>query len=164
METKEFKIQVPNGFEIDRENSTFECIKFKPKKCTSYKDVCESLFKDSTIYFINNRGAIEEQVFKEMIDSARCDLNNCASRKQAEKLLAINQLMNIAKYLNKDWEPNWKIIEPKYYLNLKEDNIGIDCDYWITSKPVYFKTIEFAEKAIKILGEDTIKLALSADW
>ena len=30
METKEIKINVPDGYEIDKENSTFECIKFKP--------------------------------------------------------------------------------------------------------------------------------------
>ena len=30
METKEVKIQIPEGYEIDKENSTFECIKFKP--------------------------------------------------------------------------------------------------------------------------------------
>lgn len=29
METKEVKISVPEGYEIDKENSTFECIKFK---------------------------------------------------------------------------------------------------------------------------------------
>ena len=29
METKEFKIQVPEGYEIDRENSTFENIIFR---------------------------------------------------------------------------------------------------------------------------------------
>ena len=29
METKELKISVPQGYEIDKENSTFECIKFK---------------------------------------------------------------------------------------------------------------------------------------
>lgn len=29
MEAKELKIQVPKGYEIDKENSTFECIKFK---------------------------------------------------------------------------------------------------------------------------------------
>ena len=29
---KELKIQVPNGYEIDEENSTFGCIKFKEKK------------------------------------------------------------------------------------------------------------------------------------
>ena len=30
METKELKISVPAGYEIDKENSTFECVKFKP--------------------------------------------------------------------------------------------------------------------------------------
>ena len=29
MDTKELKIQVPEGYEIDKESSTFECIKFK---------------------------------------------------------------------------------------------------------------------------------------
>lgn len=39
MDTKEIKISVPDGYEIDNENSTFECIKFKPvKKCITYKD------------------------------------------------------------------------------------------------------------------------------
>lgn len=31
MEQKEIKITVPEGYEIDKENSTFECIKFKKK-------------------------------------------------------------------------------------------------------------------------------------
>lgn len=30
MKTKEIKITPPEGFEIDKENSTFDCIKFKP--------------------------------------------------------------------------------------------------------------------------------------
>ena len=28
---KEIKIDIPEGYEIDKENSTFECIKFKKK-------------------------------------------------------------------------------------------------------------------------------------
>ena len=32
MKTKELKIQVPEGYEIDKENSTFECIKLKSIK------------------------------------------------------------------------------------------------------------------------------------
>ena len=31
METKEIKINIPEGYEIDKENSTFECVKFKKK-------------------------------------------------------------------------------------------------------------------------------------
>ena len=45
METKELKIQVPEGYEIDEENSTFECIKFKQIKDATYKDICSNLFK-----------------------------------------------------------------------------------------------------------------------
>jgi len=29
METKEVKITIPEGYEIDEQNSTFECVKFK---------------------------------------------------------------------------------------------------------------------------------------
>lgn len=44
METKEIKINIPRGYEIDKENSTFECIKFKPsKKYITYKDICAKI-------------------------------------------------------------------------------------------------------------------------
>lgn len=45
METKEVKIQVPE-YESDKENSTFECVKFKPtNKNITYEDVCNKIFK-----------------------------------------------------------------------------------------------------------------------
>lgn len=45
MESKELKIQVPVGYEIDKDHSTFECIKFKPiKKYITYEDVCNTIF------------------------------------------------------------------------------------------------------------------------
>ena len=34
MNTKEIKITVPEGYAIDKENSTFECIKYKKKGLT----------------------------------------------------------------------------------------------------------------------------------
>ena len=40
MKTKEVKIEIPQGYEIDNEKSTLECIKFKPiKKDITYNDV-----------------------------------------------------------------------------------------------------------------------------
>ena len=56
METKEIKINVPEGMEIDKENSTFECIRFKPiaKRWRDNKDALISGFsissEDSRIY------------------------------------------------------------------------------------------------------------------
>lgn len=97
METKEIKINVPEGYEIDEENSTFECIKFKLiKKVLTYKDMAEELF-NNTYYFINKRGKIDS--IREF--DARDDKNNTTNKKQLERLMALNQLLNIAEYYNK---------------------------------------------------------------
>ncbi len=97
METKELKINVPKGYEIDKDNSTFECIKFKLiKKDITYENVAKKLF-NGTLFAINVSGDI--------INVCVCDSifgkNNATNRKQLEKLLALNQLLNIAEYYNR---------------------------------------------------------------
>ena len=98
METKELKIKAPKGYEIDKDHSTFECIKFKPiKKDITYKDVCNTLFKNNTGYFIDQYGKINFY----NIGTNRFDANNAPNGRQLKKLLALNQLLNIAEYYNK---------------------------------------------------------------
>ena len=97
METKEIKINVPEGYEIDKENSTFECIKFKPiKKELTYEDMAEELFSDIGFYIISNGGIIpfDKTVGKD-------DKNNATNKNQLERLLSLKQLLNIAEYYNK---------------------------------------------------------------
>ena len=97
METKELKIQVPEGYEIDKENSTFERIRFKPiKKYITYEDVCNSILK--TGYYTDTRGKILHVT--EYTDDVKIDKNNATNEKQLKKLLALNQLLNIAEYYN----------------------------------------------------------------
>lgn len=38
METNEIRIVPPEGMEIDKENSTFDCIKFKPIQKKKWRD------------------------------------------------------------------------------------------------------------------------------
>ena len=91
MKTKELKIQVPKGYEIDKENSTFECIKFKPiKKNITYEDVCNTLFASGTGYFINRYGKVNFYTIG----------SNKFNSRQLQRLLALNQLFNIAEYYN----------------------------------------------------------------
>ena len=98
MDAKELKIQVPEGYEIDKENSTLECIKFKPiKKYITYKDICNTLFTKKCGFFISTSGNIEEEMFAYYVTSEK---NNATNRKQLEKVLALNQLLNIATYYN----------------------------------------------------------------
>ena len=97
METKELKIQAPEGYEIDKENSTFECVKFKPiKKDITYRDVCKNLFNRDIAYYIDEHGEVKRGCLCNSI----CDKNNTTTRTQLERLLALNQLLNIATYYN----------------------------------------------------------------
>lgn len=98
METKELKIQVPEGYEVDKENSTFEYVKFKPiKKDITYKDVCKNIFNRDIAYYIDEHGEVKRGYLCNSI----YDKNNTTTRTQLEKLLALNQLLNIAEYYNK---------------------------------------------------------------
>lgn len=97
METKELKVQAPEGYEIDAENSTFECIKFKPiKKDITYEDVCNKLFERNSGYYINQYGKIDSFC----LASYKFDANNAPNNKQLKRLLALNQLLNITEYYN----------------------------------------------------------------
>lgn len=97
MDTKEVKIQVPDGYEIDKENSTFDLIKFKPiKKYITYKDVCNKLFKKFQGYLISGYGEIEDFSY----ESDKFETNSATNRKQLDRLLALNQLLNITEYYN----------------------------------------------------------------
>lgn len=99
METKELKIEAPEGYEIDKENSTFECIRFKPiKKDITYEDVCNMLFKNDTGYFIDQYGEVNFY----NIRTNRFNANNAPNGRQLKRLLALNQLLNIAEYYNKN--------------------------------------------------------------
>lgn len=159
METKELKIQVPEGYEIDKDNSTFEYIKFKPKTLT-YKDIAKELFLNNEMYFINNNSKI---IYAGGGSINYEKSNNCTSRKQAEKLLAINKLMNIAKYLNGDWKPASGKKNFCITINCANEVAVTWTDNHHLSFDIYFRSEAAAKQAIKILGEETIRLAFSTN-
>lgn len=114
METKEIKINVPEGYEIDKDNSTFECIKLKPiKKELTYKDVAEELFSKNLF-----TSDIHDRIFEVSSSGSQLDKNNATNRKQLERLFALNQLLNIAEYYNKK-NPKEKI----YCINFDKRNL-----------------------------------------
>ena len=136
MESKELKIQIPVGYEIDKDHSTFECIKFKPiKKDITYKDVCSTLFKNNTGYFIDQYGEINFY----NIGTNRFDANNAPSGRQLKKLLALNQLLNIAEYYNRKSKITkglrYKITYIEYTgkYDIHFHNIGDDIKYGISA-------------------------------
>ena len=125
----EFKIQIPEGMEIDRENSTFECIKFKPK--LSYQEISKNFPKSSSV---------------------------SVNAKHLSKHLTIRQLLEVADYLNGDWKPDWNDMnQVKYVISYNVNKkIFIEGCYYTNYSIVCFSSKENAEKAINIIGEKNL--------
>lgn len=163
MEKDNLIIVPPEGMEAYQEGNE---IKFRPiEEKTVYKDVARRLFYGKTAWYTSNEGSIR----KFSVGDSYYHPNNCTSEKQAEKLLAINKLMNVAKYLNGDWKPDWKLnwkgYERKYRFRILDTGeLNVTYNDTFVESFVYFKSKELAQQAINILGEETIKLALSTDW
>lgn len=133
METKEFKVQIPEGYEIDRENSTFECIKFKlAKKYITYKDVCNKLFKNFQGYLISGYGQIDDFYY----ESDKFEPNSATNIKQLDRLLALNQLLNITEYYNRQHVKFDKCYTILYY-NKKYKTAEVSPFYSFGLKPIF---------------------------
>lgn len=127
----------------------------------NYKDICKNMFLGKTSYYINSFGEI---TVYDPTDYSFNNVNNCFSKKQCEKLIAINKLMNVAKYLNE--KENKRKDGIVYYIKKQYGKLVID---WTNPKDldsgaIYFNSMQLAKQAIEILGEDIIRLALSTDY
>ena len=152
MKTQELKIEAPEGYEVDWENSSMNTIRFKPvKKKITYEDVINNIKAK------NIGVSVQFGLTKIGTD---CFIT---SEKQLEQLLALNKLINVAKYLNGDWDPDWNSPhEAKWCLFFDHYNQKITVSNWQMSRYtcVYFKSEELALQAIEILGEKEVKKAL----
>lgn len=152
-------IKIPKGFRV-KEIKDNKIILEKPKEALTYEKVALKLFQ-GTFHFISSSGGVCETV------TSPTDSTNVTSERQGEKLLAINKLINVAKYLNGAWQPDWSYMEEvKYAINFShvKNELVISQYNFLQSSHVYFRTKELAKKAIEILGEETIKLALCTDY
>ena len=127
IKNNQLTIDIPKGMEIDTENSdlTKGVIKFKPKYIT-YNDI------------VNSANSID-------------NINALVQSGDMIKLEAIEQLMNIARYYNKDWRPNWDNSKEKKYLIKSDSYTGeffVDYDLTINLGGIYFKNKEDAQSVI----------------
>lgn len=162
MKENELTIEIPNGKIVDWDESKKQNkIVLKDKQLT-YKDVCEKSFKNKKIFYTGSGGDINIVQPLDVMVEWLCNKNNATTEHQLECILAKNQLANVAKYLNGEWQPTtgdtaW------YIISYGHNNIDIVNDYFQhshCSSRIIFKTKGFAQQAIEILGEEIVKLAL----
>ena len=81
-----------------------------------------------------------------------------------QKIYAIRDMIIVANGLNGDWKPDWDNgDEQKFRIayDFKHNVVSADFNLTFSLSICHFKSSELAHQAIKILGEEKIKLALS---
>ena len=126
IKNNQLTIDIPEGMEIDLENSDLAkgIVKFKKKDIT-YDDILQAYATDF--------GGIRVP-------------NHCI-----DKILAISQLMNIAKYYNRDWNPNWRsLMESKYYIyySTRSNTYGVTNTSSTKYINIYFRLYKDAKAVI----------------
>lgn len=155
---KVLEIEVPQGYEIDKENSTFEKIVFKKvEEKLTYEKIAEKLFKFNEHYYTNEDGRIMKSSIGWLCP------NVAPTEHQLQRLLAINKLMNVAYYLNdgrKSDLNDWKQEKCFIYYDIKTKKIDFGVCRGVINGVICFNSRELAKQAIEILGEEQVKLAL----
>ena len=120
METKEFKIDVPEGYEIDKEHSTFERIVFKKIE----RELPKTWEEVGVIkgWYTYAGGSIN--YFSEGISTNYADRNIFPTKEEAEASLALAQLCQLRDRYNDGWKPDWEDNYVKYTLYFWKDNIN----------------------------------------
>lgn len=121
----------------------------KPKKIT-YQDVKEKLFADCKKNLLLFAGNILKC---SSIRSLPTNSLLATSPQQLKQLLAVNKLMNVAKYLNGDWEPDFTDgNQKKWYIDYDFKDLALSTDFTCIYRHsnVYFKSEELALQAIEI--------------
>ena len=146
METKELKIIPPEGYEIDKEKSTFEKIVFKPinTKPRSWAEYCNN-YTGKTFWIEKNSTICDG---KNIVWGGLCagvDKNTLPTKELAEAFLAMMQLMSLRQAWIGEWKPDWS----NEYLN-KYCIIGICCGFEVLllnkcRYPLSFPTEEMAK-------------------
>ena len=156
------EIEIPVGKEIDWEASAKQKqIVLKDKQLT-YRDVCKKLFKNGYCY-TNAYGGIMEDGHNQIFLT---EPNTATTKHQLECILAKNMLANTARYLNGDWK--WELGSHDAFFIMdrssKESEMCLEIgsySCYAERANVLFKSKEAAQQAIEILGEETVKLALT---
>lgn len=163
MDTKEIKINCPEGFEVDKKNSTFECIKFKPienKLPKTWEEYCNNTRRKVGEAWINEDSVINtvDSIIAKYTKSPEKDKNLLPSKELAEAILALCQLIQLRDCYNDGWKPDWRNFnEDKYSIVSYVDSIGTDC-VWTTSRILTFETAKLRNEFLENF-KDLIEIA-----
>ena len=148
MERKELKIEIPQGYEIDKEKSTFEKIVFKKIDNTpkTWEEYC-SLMKGKKVY---------DTYYDYVIINDFSDAHNqFATKERAKQFIAFGNLLQLRDY----WVRGYKEFKYALLVTRNENILAYDWSGYHTYPHILaFPTKEMAEE-FKECFSDLIKKA-----
>ena len=117
---KDLKITAPKGYEIDKDNSTFENIVFK--KLNELPKTWEELGYIGGVY-VGNSSKIFKACFRTCLSEEK---NIFKTEEQAKASLALAQLSQLRDVYRAGWVPDWSSPDLKYciYFNNKTASVN----------------------------------------
>lgn len=151
---KEIKIEVPNGYEIDKENSTFEKIVLKPIKVVNS---WEDFIKIDGFFITSGARIVRAQI--SVFDKEQ-DRNVFLNEKYAKSALALAQISQLLPYY--DTNVNWDDCDKPKYCIIRRGNEADTTDFYELRHLLAFNTIAEAERFLKY-NEQLVKDYLMID-
>lgn len=157
MEEKKLKINIPEGYEIDKENSTFEEIVFKkiedplaklPKTWEEYKS-CSRY--DTSYFFCIPLKSIKASLFSGVY-------NEFSTKERVKQYVALGKLLQLRDYWIGDWKINSSSLTNTYLIYNNGVRETVVAKTFGENFPLTFPTKEMAEKFKECFG-DLIKKA-----
>ena len=142
-DTKEIAISIPEGYEIDKEKSTFEKIVFKKKEQTLPKTWKE-------LERINGFIVEDDTFLKEVgeCETEKENRNIFFSKEQAEAAVALAQLSQLREVYRQGWVPAWSETDYKFVIDFKEDIISPKT-YYGNNVFLSFQTLEIRDEFLE---------------
>lgn len=156
METKELKIVVPNGYEIDKENSTLEKIVFKKiddkpfkkidDKPKSWKEYCnQQQAANKKGYFFNDGDCFIDDISWVGCQTPCKWKNVLPSIELTKSFLAMMQLVSLRQAWVGDWQPDWNDFSDKWCI-VNSGNKLVISDYIHIVRVLSFPTKEMVNE------------------
>lgn len=144
MKTKELKIEAPEGYEIDRENSTFKKIVFK-----KIENELPKSWEDLGVirgFYVNAHSEVRDFEGRTSKDSNK---NTFPTKEEAEACLALAQLCQLRDRYNDGWRPDWEDDgEIKHCIEFFKGKIDKEYHH-IAKRVLCFKTRELRDEFLE---------------
>ena len=152
---EEGKLMVHKKIEGDAETTDD-----KESKTITYDDILKELYYKKTAYWVSSSN-IQHATTGE---GSYNDIDNCTSFAQAKRLAAFNKLQNIAKYLNKGWNPDFPGSNNYTICKNYAGEYSLLGNRKRQAGAIYFMTKDLANEAIRLMGEESLNDLFSTDW